>query len=57
MLFRSAPIQDVAPALIQRISSGNAVNVIIEGVDEAVARGFREEKGFHELGAPWAGRP
>jgi predicted dehydrogenase len=50
----AAPIQDVGKEFVQRIPSGDSVNVVIQGVDEAVARGFAEEKLFHELGVPWA---
>lgn len=52
----SAPIQDVGEEFIQRLPAGDSVNVILQGVDEAVTLGVGEEKLFHELGVPWARR-
>jgi predicted dehydrogenase len=50
----AAAIQDVGASFVERVAGGDSLSVIIRGVDEAVARGFGEEKLFHEVGAPWA---
>jgi hypothetical protein len=51
----ASEIHTIAPEHIERIHSGGSTVTIVDGLDDAIARGFAEEKLFSELAnVPWA---